>query len=191
MLAQALTVMTQALVGVPVPKWHGFMQENFGTEATAQMSEFSSNWAWESDEDKATVQAATRPDPEEGDAGEESEDLQVDESSTACPPKASTSTGPTAGPSKPAAAPPSKLSPSDVHDVTSLDFSTIQVLGTPTVEPDGPPDGSEWSVPGTPGSSKPKRQWMSKGYLCWSPLLVGQRLALLWDQSLSLTANLI
>ena len=82
MCIQALTVMTQALVGVPMPKWHGFMQENFGTEATAQMPEFSYNWAWESDEDKATVKAATAPDPEEGNAGEESEDLLVDEESS-------------------------------------------------------------------------------------------------------------
>ena len=94
----ALTIMTQVLVGVPMPKWHGLMQENFGTEALAQMLEFSSNWTWESDEDEATVQAATVPDPEEGDAGEKLEDLLVDEeSSTAPPPKASTSTAPTAG----------------------------------------------------------------------------------------------
>ena len=66
MCTQAPTVMTQALVGVALPKWHRFMQENFGTEATAQMPEFSSNWAWESDKDEATVQAATAPDPEEG-----------------------------------------------------------------------------------------------------------------------------
>ena len=75
MCTQALTAMTQALVGVPVPKWHGFMQETFGTEARAQMPEFSSNWAWDSDEDEASVQAATAPDPEEGGDGEESEDL--------------------------------------------------------------------------------------------------------------------
>ena len=148
-----------------MPKWHGFMQENFGTEATAQMPEFSSTWALESDKDEATVQAATTPHPEEGDAGEESEDLQVDESSTAPPPKASTSTAPTAGPSKPAAVPPSESSPSDIPDVSSLDFSTIQVPGTPAAEPAGPPAGSKWSVPRTTGSSKPKRQWMSKGYL--------------------------
>ena len=86
MCTQALTVMTQALVGVPMPKWHRFMQENFGTEATAQMLEFSSNWAWESDEDEATVQAATAPDPEEGAAGEELEDLLVDEESSTAPP---------------------------------------------------------------------------------------------------------
>ena len=167
MCTQALTVMIQALVGVPLPKCHGFMQENFGAEATAQIPEFSSNWAWESDEDEATVQAATAPDPEEGDVGEESEDLQVDEeSSTVPPPKASTSTAPTAGPFKPAVTPPSESFTSDVPDVSSLDFSTIQVPGTPAVEPAGPPAGSKWSVPGTPGSSKPKRQWMSKGYLC-------------------------
>ena len=46
-----------------MPKWHGFMQENFGTEAKAQMLKFSSNWAWDSDEDEASVQAATAPDP--------------------------------------------------------------------------------------------------------------------------------
>ena len=167
MHTQALTVITQALVGVPVAKWHGFMQENFGTETTAQMAEISSNWAWESDKDEATVQAATAPDPEEGDAGEESEDLLVDEeSSTAPPPKASTSSAPTAGPSKPAAAPPPQPSPSDIPDVTSLDFSSIQVPGTPAVEPAGSPAGSKQSVPRTPGSSKPRRPWMFKGYLC-------------------------
>ena len=64
MCTQALTIMTQALVGVPMPKWHGFMQGNIGTEDTAQMPEFSSNWAWDSDEDEATVQAATAPDAE-------------------------------------------------------------------------------------------------------------------------------
>ena len=85
MCTQALTIITQALVDVPVPKWCGFMQENFGTEATAQMPEFSSNWAWESDEDKATVQTVTASDPEEGDAGEESEDLLVDDESSTAP----------------------------------------------------------------------------------------------------------
>ena len=86
MHTQALTAMTQALVGMPMPKWHRFMQENFGTEATAQMLEFSSNWAWDSDEDEASVQAATAPDPEDGGDGEESEDLQVDEESSTTPP---------------------------------------------------------------------------------------------------------
>ena len=85
MCTQALTIMAQAFVGVPMPKWHGFMQENFGTGATAQMPEFSSNRAWESDEDEATVQTATAPGPEEGDAGEESEDLLVDEESSTAP----------------------------------------------------------------------------------------------------------
>ena len=100
MWIQALTVMTQALVGVPVPKWHGSMKENFGTEATAQMPEISSNLAWDSDEDEATLQATT--------AREELEDLLIDEeSSTAPSSKASASTAPTAGPSKPAAALPS------------------------------------------------------------------------------------
>ena len=47
-----------------------------------------------------------------------------------------------------------------------MDFSSIQVPRTPVVEPAGHPAGSKWSVPGTPGSSKPKRPWMSKGYLC-------------------------
>ena len=96
---------------------------------------------------------------------EESEDLQVDEeSSTAPPPKASTSNVPTAGPSKPVAAPPSKLSPSGTPGVSSLYFSTIQVPGTPAVEPAGPPAGSKQSVPGDPWFLQ--KTMDAKGYLC-------------------------
>ena len=64
-------------------------------------------------------------------------------------------------------APLPKPSPTNISDVASLDFSTIQVTGIPAVEPAGPPAGSKQSVPRTPGSSKPKRQQISKGYLCF------------------------
>ena len=155
---------------------------NFGTEATAQMLEFSSNWAWESYEDEATVQAATARDPEEGDAGKESDLLVDEESSTGPPPKASTPTAPTAAPSKPAVAPPSKPSPFDVPGVISLDFSTIHVPGTLVIEPFGAPAGSKWSVPGTPALPNPKGNECPRDTCVWSSLLAGQSLALLRDQ---------
>ena len=164
MLTQALTAMTQALVGVPMPKWHGFMQENFGTEAKVQMPEFSSNWACDSDEDEASVQSATAPDPEEGGDGKETEDLQVDEeSSTAPPAQASSSTVPVSEPPKPTATLPTQP---PVADVFAINFFSIQVPGTPAVEPAGPPAGSKQSVPQAPGPSKPKKPHLSKGYLC-------------------------
>ena len=128
------------------------------------MPEFSSNWVLDSDEDEASVQAATAPDPEEGGDGEESDDLQVDEeSSTAPPSQASTSTVPVSKAPKPAATLPTQP---PVADVPVIDFSSIQVLGTPAVEPAGPPAGSKRSVPRTPGPFKPKKPHLSKGYLC-------------------------
>ena len=88
-----------------------------------------------------------------------------EESSTAPPAQASTSTVPIPKPPKPLK-PAATLPTQPVADVPAIDFSSIQILGTPTVEPARSPAGSKRSVPGTPGPSKPKKPCLSKGYLC-------------------------